>query len=56
MKQIHNSKERMPTILPGDLAEVWLYKDLSDQDILVVCRFSVLWFRGKIFLQFRYTS
>ncbi len=21
MKQIHNSKERMPTILPGDLAE-----------------------------------
>jgi len=56
MKQIHNSKERMPTILPGDIAEAWLYKDLSDQDILVVCRFSVLWFRGKIFLQFRYTS
>jgi len=56
MKQIHNSKERMPTILPGDLAEAWLYKDLSDQDILVVCRFSVLWFRGKIFLHFRYTS
>ena len=33
MKQIHNSKERMPAILPGDLAEAWLYKDLSDQDI-----------------------
>ncbi len=34
MKQIHNSKERMPTILPGDLAEAWLYNDLKDQDIL----------------------
>src|SRR5688500_13748590 len=29
MKQIHNSKERMPTILPGDVAEAWLYKDLK---------------------------
>jgi len=52
MKQIHNSKERMPTILPGDIAEAWLYKDLSDQDILVVCRFSVLRFRGKYFYTF----
>ena len=39
MKQIHNSKERMPTILPGDLAEAWLYKDLSDQDILDVANY-----------------
>jgi hypothetical protein len=41
MKQIHNSKERMPTILPGDLAEAWLYKDLSDQDILDIANYQV---------------
>jgi hypothetical protein len=39
MKQIHNSKERMPTILPGDLAEAWLYKELSDQDILDIANY-----------------
>jgi len=39
MKQIHNSKERMPTILPGDLAETWLYNDLSDQDILDIANY-----------------
>jgi putative SOS response-associated peptidase YedK len=41
MKQIHNSKERMPTILAGDLAEAWLYKDLSDQDILDIANYQV---------------
>jgi len=41
MKQIHNSKERMPTILPGDLAEAWLYKDLTDQDILDIANYQV---------------
>jgi putative SOS response-associated peptidase YedK len=41
MKQIHNIKERMPTILPGDLAEAWLYKDLSDQDILDIANYQV---------------
>ena len=41
MKQIHNSKERMPTILPGDVAETWLYKDLSDQDILDIANYQV---------------
>jgi len=41
MKQIHNSKERMPTILPGDLAEAWLYHDLSDQDILDIANYQV---------------
>src|ERR1043166_3948161 len=41
MKQIHNSEERMPTILPGDLAEAWLYKDLSDQDILDIANYQV---------------
>ena len=39
MKQIHNSKERMPTILPGDLAEAWLYNDLSDQDIVDIANY-----------------
>ena len=41
MKQIHNSKERMPAILPGDLAESWLYKDLKDQDILDIANYQV---------------
>lgn len=41
MKQIHNSKERMPTILPGDLAEAWLYNDLTDQDILDIANYQV---------------
>lgn len=41
MKQIHNSKERMPTILPGDVAEAWLYHDLSDQDILDIANYQV---------------
>ena len=41
MKQIHNSKERMPTILPGDLAEAWLYNDLKDQDILDIANYQV---------------
>lgn len=41
MKQIHNSKERMPTILPGDLAEAWLYKDLTDQEIVDIGNYQV---------------
>ena len=41
MKQIHNSKERMPTILPGDLAEAWLYNDLKDQDILDIANYQL---------------
>ena len=41
MKQIHNSKERMPSILPGDLAEAWLYKQLTDQDILDVANYQI---------------
>lgn len=39
MKQIHNSKERMPTILPGDLAESWLHNDLSDEEILDIANY-----------------
>lgn len=41
MKQIHNSKERMPTILPGDLAHAWLYDSLSDQEILDIANYQV---------------
>ena len=41
MKQIHNSKERMPTILPGDLAEAWLYSDLKEQEILDIANYQV---------------
>ena len=41
MKQIHNSKERMPTILPGDLVEAWLYNDLTDQDVLDIANYQV---------------
>ena len=41
MKQIHNSKERMPTILPGDLADAWLYNQLTDQEILDIANYQV---------------
>jgi putative SOS response-associated peptidase YedK len=41
MEQIHNSKKRMPTILPGDLAEAWLYNDLSEQEILDIANYQV---------------
>lgn len=41
MKQIHNSKERMPTILPGDLAESWLYRDLTLDDIADIANYQV---------------
>ena len=41
MKQIHNSKERMPTILPGDLAEAWLYKNLTVQEIADLANYQV---------------
>ncbi|MGZ8509725.1 MAG: SOS response-associated peptidase [Chitinophagaceae bacterium] len=41
MKQIHNSKERMPTILPGHLKEAWLYNHLSDQEILDIANYQV---------------
>ena len=31
----------MPTILPGDLAEAWLYHDLAEQDILDIANYQV---------------
>jgi len=41
MKQIHNSKERMPTILAGDLSEAWLYNNLTEQEILDIANYQV---------------
>ncbi|HTD98814.1 MAG TPA: SOS response-associated peptidase family protein, partial [Mucilaginibacter sp.] len=39
MKIIHNSKERMPTILPGDLHKDWLSPNLSVDDIMDLCNY-----------------
>jgi putative SOS response-associated peptidase YedK len=33
MAEVHNSKKRMPTILPEDLAWRWLMEDLTEQEI-----------------------
>lgn len=33
MSQVHNTKKRMPTILPPDLAYEWIMEDLSEQRI-----------------------
>lgn len=33
MEQIHNTKMRMPTILPEDLAYEWMFGDLSEERI-----------------------
>lgn len=41
MKQIHNSKERMPTILPVLLAEEWLSKDLSEKRITELATYQI---------------
>jgi putative SOS response-associated peptidase YedK len=41
MEQVHNSRLRMPTILPGHLAEAWLYKNLSNQEILDIANYQV---------------
>ncbi len=39
MKQVHNSKERQPTILTDDLAWEWLFGDLSEDRIKVIAQF-----------------
>lgn len=39
MDQVHNSKRRMPTILPEDLAFEWLLGDLSEERILEIARY-----------------
>jgi putative SOS response-associated peptidase YedK len=39
MSQIHNSKERMPTILTEDLAYEWLFGDLTEKRITEIATF-----------------
>lgn len=39
MEQVHNSKKRMPTLLPEDLAFEWLLGDLTEERISEIARF-----------------
>lgn len=41
MDVIHNTKKRMPTILPESLAKEWLYGDLSKQQIQELARYQI---------------
>lgn len=41
MKQIHNSKLRMPTILTEDLAWEWLFGNLSEERITEIGKFQI---------------
>jgi putative SOS response-associated peptidase YedK len=41
MRQIHNSKNRMPTILPPRIAEMWLNPDLDENGILDISNYQV---------------
>jgi putative SOS response-associated peptidase YedK len=36
MEIIHNSRKRMPTILPEELAYSWLFDTLTDEDIMAI--------------------
>lgn len=39
MRKVHNSKMRMPTILPPDLAQEWIQDGLSEQRILEIAAY-----------------
>jgi putative SOS response-associated peptidase YedK len=41
MRQIHNTKNRMPTILTEDLAYEWLFGDLSDERIMEIASYKI---------------
>ncbi len=41
MEQIHNTKKRMPTILPQKLAERWIFDDLSEKEILEIAGYQL---------------
>jgi putative SOS response-associated peptidase YedK len=41
MKLIHNTKMRQPTILPNDLAEEWLFGDLSPERITEIATYQL---------------
>ncbi len=38
MARIHNTKKRMPVILPTEVEEAWLNPDLTEADIRALCR------------------
>ena len=41
MAQIHNTKKRMPTILPEDLAHAWLFNTLNEKEIFEIASFKI---------------
>ncbi len=41
MEQVHNSKKRMPCILPEDLAWRWLMEELSEEEILSTASYKI---------------
>lgn len=41
MRQIHNTKNRMPTILTEDLAYRWLFNDLTDAEIIEIASYKI---------------
>lgn len=41
MKQIHNSKNRMPTMLPDELAWEWMMEDLSEERITELATYQI---------------
>jgi putative SOS response-associated peptidase YedK len=38
MEEIHNSKKRMPVILPKEFEHDWLNPDLTPEDVLAMCQ------------------
>ncbi|WP_286751751.1 MULTISPECIES: SOS response-associated peptidase [Sphingobacterium] len=41
MRQIHNSKNRMPTMLPDELAWQWMMEDLTEQRITDIATYQI---------------
>ncbi|KMQ65185.1 hypothetical protein ACM46_09310 [Chryseobacterium angstadtii] len=41
MRQIHNSKKRMPTMLPDDLAWEWMMEDLDEKRITELATYQI---------------
>lgn len=41
MRQIHNSKNRMPTMLPDELAWEWMMEDLTEQRITEIATYQI---------------
>ena len=38
MSEIHNSKKRMPVIIPREYEKDWLNRNLTDDDVKAFCR------------------